>query len=292
MTARSRARTKWRSAVLLIGFCVGFPVLSAAQEGVPDDVLLGDTPHAEDPEKFFRITAGTGFDFSTGDFDTGTDSEAWYLPTSIKVEWDMLFAKLTIPYVFVDGDVVVIDGVPQGASAFTGKRNGIGDVVLAAGGGYYPIEGILPAAELTGKVKFATANEDKGLGTGEVDYSIQFDTWKQFGPVTPFATAGYTFYGDPPDVNLKNRAYVSGGAVLSLGKIGGPAFDRFSVGLVYDWAQSSIGGRRDIQALSPFATIKLGRHFAVDPYAAIGLTSTAPDWGVGMQIRAFWEPFE
>ena len=292
MVARRMARILWGAAFLLLGYHGVFPAPAAAQEGVPEDVLLGDTPHSADPAKFFRITAATGFDFTTGDFGTDADSDAWYLPTSVKVEWDMLFAKLTVPYVFVDGDVVVIDGVPQGASAFTGKRNGIGDVVLAAGAGYYPVEGMLPAAELTGKVKFATANEDKGLGTGEVDYSIQFDTWKPFGPVTPFATVGYTFYGDPPDVNLKNRAYVSGGAVLSLGKIGGPVFDRYSVGLVYDWAQSSIGGRGDIQGLSPFATIKLGRHFALDPYATIGLTSRAPDWGIGMQIRAFWEPLE
>lgn len=291
MIATHRPRS-WRIPLAaLFVFVLTFPVSAAAQEGVPEDVLLGDTPDATEREKFFRITASTGFDFSTGDFDTDTDSNAWYLPTSVKVEWDMLFAKLTVPYVFVDGDVALIDGTPQGAPGFTGKRDGIGDIVLAAGGGYYPVNGSLPAVELTGKVKFGTANEDEGLGTGEVDYSIQFDIWKQFGAVTPFATAGYTFYGDPPDFDLKNRAYVSGGAVLSLGKIAGASFDRFSLGAVYDWAQSSIGGRGDIHELSPFATIKLGRHFALDPYAVVGLSKTAPDWGVGMQIRAFWEPF-
>ena len=39
----------------------------------------------------------------------------------------------------------------------------------------------------------------------------------------------------------------------------------------------------------PFAMIKLGDHFAIDPYAVIGFSNSSPDWGVGMQLRVFCE---
>ena len=239
-------------------------------------------PEPKEPERFLRVTASTGFDFSTGDFGTDTDTDVWYVPTYLKVEWDPIFLKVTVPFVFIDGDAVLIDGQPEGIPLSVGSRGGIGDVVIAAGYGYFPNGGVLPAIELSGRIKIGTADEDQGLGTGEEDYTIQLDLWKNIGRITPFAAAGYKFIGEPPGVNLNDKVFASVGLSLSLGR-------RFSVGLAYDWAQSAVPGSPDIHGISPFASIKLSDHFAFDPYAVIGFSNSSPDWGLGAQFRAFWQ---
>ena len=204
------------------------------------------------------------------------------MPTSLKVEWDPIFLKVTVPFVFVDGDAVLIDGQPVGIPLFVGSRDGIGDVVIAAGYGYFPDGGIIPAVELSGRIKIGTADEEQGLGTGEEDYTIQLDLSKNVGRVTPFAAVGYRFIGDPPEVKFNNKIFASAGLSLSLGR-------RFSMGLAYDWAQSAVPGSPDIQEIAPFGSIKLTEHLAFDPYAVIGLSNSSPDWGLGTQLRVFWQ---
>jgi len=271
---------EWSAAMsaLLLGLLGTAPPVQADEVARVDDSREA-APEPQPPARFFRVTASTGFDFSTGDFGTDTDSEAWYMPTAFKIEWDPIFLKVTGPYVVLDGDVVIIDGQPQGDPAFTGRRDGIGDVVIAVGAGYYPLRGILPAVELSGKVK---------LGTGEEDYTLQLDVIKQFGPVTPFATVGYRFVGDLPDLDLDDKFFASAGAMLSFASSIN-SLDGMSVGVVYDWAQSAVPGQPDIQEIVPFAMTKLGDRFAIDRYTVIGFSNSSPDWGVGMQLRVFWE---
>ncbi|MFC1853548.1 transporter, partial [candidate division CSSED10-310 bacterium] len=45
--------------------------------------------------------------------------------------------------------------------------------------------------------KIATADEDKGLGTGETDYGVRFMLSKPLAPMTIHANVGYTVVGEP-----------------------------------------------------------------------------------------------
>ena len=253
---------EWRSqraaAVLTALMCL---CGSAAAESphVPDVTKPPAASEANGSSRYFRVTFATGLDFSTGDFGTDTDADTWYVPTSLKLEWDPFFLKVTVPYVIVDGDVV-----------------------LSGGYVYFPTSPFLPVVELSGKVKFATADEDKGLGTGEENYSLQLDVSKQFGWFTPFGAVGYKFIGDPPGVDLNDKIFASAGFSARLS-------DRVSAGVVYDWAESAVAGRSDIHEISPFGSIRFGNHFSIDPYALVGLTSASPDWGVGVLFRTFWD---
>ncbi len=271
-------------AVLLVLLGVCGSGVSAADEPVPESVITEpyEADEATDSWRFFRLTMSTGIDFSSGDFDTDTNTDVWYAPTSLKLEWDPFFIKVMLPYVVVDGDAVLIDGQPEGGPGFGGTRDGIGDIVLSGGYVYLPSSAYLPVVEFTGKVKFATADEDKGLGTGEEDYTLQLDVSKRFGRLTPFAGIGYKFLGDPPDFNFNDKLFASGGFSARLG-------DRVRVGVVYDWAESAVAGRSDIQEISPFASFRLGENFSIDPYALVGLSNSAPDWGAGIQFRVFWD---
>ncbi len=56
-----------------------------------------------------------------------------------------------------------------------------------------------------GEIKFATADEDKGLGTGETDYGIFASASKTLIPeLIGVASIGYTFVKDPSYINLEN----------------------------------------------------------------------------------------
>jgi hypothetical protein len=247
-----------------------------------DDDYYEDAPEDYFGAKSFRITASTGVDYSTGDFGGPTDTDILYVPFGLKFEWDPIVLKLTVPYVRIDGDVTLVGGQPEPVPGLTGVRDGLGDIVLAATYVYYPGVDFLPLTELTGKVKFGTADEDKGLGTGETDYSIQLDLSKRFGRVTPFGAAGYRFIGEPSDVSLQNKVFAYGGVTVRV-------MDSMNLGLVYDWSQSSVKGRSDFHELSPFATFRFGRHFAIDPYFVVGLSESAPDWGTGIQLRFIYD---
>jgi hypothetical protein len=281
MTMKASEKRLGQAAAALGAMAALLVTAAAAAAAAPDDTDVSAAAQDEGGSRYWRVTASTGLDFSSGDFGTDTQTDVWYIPSSFKFEWDPIFVKVTVPYVVVDGDVVIVGDQPEGVPGLTGVRDGIGDVVLSAGFVYYPSSSFLPAIELTGKVKFATADEDKGLGTGEEDYTAQVELSKTFGWFTPFAGVGYKFIGDPPDFDFDNKLFASGGFSIDLG-------ERVDVGVAYDWAQSAVKGNPDIHEISPFASIKLGRHFAMDPYALVGLSNASPDWGVGAQFRVFW----
>ena len=230
----------------------------------------------------FRLTASTGVDFSTGDFGGSTDTNVLYLPFALKFDFDYVLLKLTVPYLRIAGDVVSVGGQAEFVSGVEGERDGLGDIVLAAAYVYYPKWKYVPLVEVGGKIKFGTASEDKGLGTGKIDYTLQLDLSKTFGRFTPFAAGGYKFVGSPKGFDLDNKAFVYGG-------ISAKVFDFLNVGIVYDWSQSAVPENGDFNEISPFATIKVSRWFAFDPYVVIGLSKWSPDWGIGVQLRFIYD---
>ena len=51
----------------------------------------------------------------------------------------------------------------------------------------------------------------------------------------------------------------------------------------------AVEGRSDIQEISPFASFRFGKRFSINPYGLVGLSSSSPDWGMGVQFRVFWD---
>ena len=61
-----------------------------------------------------------------------------------------------------------------------------------------------PAFTLKGVVKTSSGDEEKGLGSGDVDYSLFTVTSKTIGKSTLHAMLGYTFVGNNGDDDIKN----------------------------------------------------------------------------------------
>lgn len=236
-----------------------------------------------------RLTASTGIDFSSGDYGGPVRSDILSVPFGLKLEVDPFILRVSVPYLLIDGPVAFVGDSPEPTDPTSdfvrsvSNRGSIGDVVVAASYVFLPTSSALPVVELTGKVKFGTASTRKSLGTGETDYTLELDVSKSFGALTPFAGFGYKFVGDIQGLEpFRDKWFASGGASFRVASW-------LNVGTAYDWRQSSVRGRRDSHELVPFGTIKLGRHVRLDPYAVVGLSQNAPDWGAGLQLRFILE---
>ena len=242
-----------------------------ALERVPDD-------------SFSRLTVSTGAEYSSGDFGDDQDTDILYVPLSLKYETDHWFARITVPYIRIEGpgDVVggtqgtVITGEPQGGRE-TDRESGIGDIVTSLTYVVNPRSEGVPIVELTGKVKVPTADEDENLGTGETDYTAQVDLIQSFGRFTPFATLGYRFLGDSSEFDLDDTAFGSVGFSYR-------ATDRTQLGVAFDFRQASTSGTDDPQEAVLFGSVKLSKRLKLSPYVVLGLSDGSPDYASGFSV--------
>lgn len=164
----------------------------------------------------------------------------------------------------------------------TGPRateEGLGDII--AGVTYRDLLGTESsrnlAVDLTGKIKFGTAVEDKGLGAGENDYTIQTNVYKFIDRWTPFAMRGYRYRGDPPDANLNDGWIADAGARYRLS-------DQMGLSGDYYYRGSSVSGADDLQELSVTLDYRLSPDHKILGYLIKGLSDGSPDWGVGIML--------
>jgi len=93
---------------------------------------------------------------------------------------------VTIPYKFLDG-------------TSTGKVNGISDIVIDAKYRLWDEKKILPSFALYFDFKTDSGNDDKNLGTGKKNYSVNSIVTKTLGSNLLDLNLGYTFVGGDTD---------------------------------------------------------------------------------------------
>lgn len=220
-----------------------------------------------------QLTATIGAEYTEGKYGTPDRTEQWTYPLMFRYETGPLTLRLNVPYVEVRGTVRRDTGGSVSATPRT--ERGLGDVT---GSAFYNLVDSRRAAvgmDLGLKIKFATADKSKTLlTTGETDYSLQADFYKNYGNTTPFATLGWTRKGDPTGINFRNPFYGSVGASFKLS-------DRASAGLAYDYREKLLSGSKPISEASLFATYKLTGNWKAQVYGLAGLSDGSPDWGLG-----------
>lgn len=239
-----------------------------------------------------RITAG--LDFRSGDYGEAERTDFLYAPLTLTYELaalpltpaphDTIELSLTLPGLAIrgPGDVVGSSDAPLLVGGGTpGRRTerGLGDLVLRGSYLWFPSSGSgLPGVELTGKVKLPTADERRGLGTGEIDTTAQVDLYRSFGRWTPFVSLGRRFMGDAPDLRLDDAWLASTGVMARV-------TTRLRAGLIYDWIEAVSPGARDGHELFPYVVFRWRPRILVIPYGVIGLSEGSPDYGLGLQLR-------
>jgi hypothetical protein len=241
-------------------------------------VLLSADGAAQDTGANLRFS--TGLEYATGKYGGTDDIEELYVPFTFRAGFDRIGLRLTVPYLRVtapEDTIITEPGTePLPGSGATVTESGLGDVVGALT--FYDLYVSDKAnfvIDATGKIKFGTADETKGLGTGENDYTVQLDAFRFFDRLTLQGSAGYRLRGDPPGIDLDDVFLASvGGAYL--------ATDNTMLGMYFDYRQSAISGIDDIQELSGFASFRLGRAWRMELYAFTGLTDSSTDFGGGI----------
>jgi len=233
-----------------------------------------------------ELSLSTGVDYTQGHYGDDERTEILYVPVTFAYLFDELALtpypndlfelKVTLPWVSVEGPTVP-DGqgqVSDGGPNANDQRHGLGDIVVGASYLLFPpADSRLPALELSGRVKTPSADEGKGLGTGEPSYTVQVDLYRRFGAITPLVTAGYRISDASREV-----AFTSVGASVRVA-------EELSGGLLYDWSQGAVSDQGHVHELFPYLTIRTGEHVRVTPYSVIGLSPDAADWGVGLQLK-------
>ena len=227
-------------------------------------------------------TFSVGAEYSKGDFGSPQPTDTYYVPFAVKHETGPWILKLTVPYLEITGPGNVIgagsDRVVIGdGNAPRRTASGLGDVVGAVFYNALDDRKSAVGVDVGVKVKFGTANSDKGLGTGENDYAVQADLYKTMGSFTPFGTIGYRWYGDPPGVNFRNVPYASLGGAYRLSQ-------DTSLGAVYDFRDSVFAGGPKVSELTGYVSQKLSKEVKLQLYALAGFSDASPDYAIGLNL--------
>ena len=240
---------------------------------------LGYSPssHSETSGSF---TFTTGFDYSSGDYGDEVETDIAAVPFVAKYELDRWTFKATVPYIHIKGPGDVIPSIGQVSQTPRRERtteSGWGDTVVSASYSFYPSIAQGLVIDVTGKVKFDTADEDKGLGTGENDYATQVDIYKVFGKFTAIAGIGYRVYGNPSGITLDNVFYGSIGGAYKLNPT-------TSIGAIYDYRPKITEAGSEISEVLGFVSHKLSDQWKMQGYLVNGFSDGSPDYGGGAML--------
>jgi hypothetical protein len=258
----------WKRKKMAAGkACFGiFALLCAAL--LSEDALAGS--------REWKISASANYE--TGKYGTDSRSETWYLPVTLKryfLEGDV---SLTIPYVQTSGSgVTTIDGnvfqISGGGPPVT--NSGIGDIVLR--GSYYLLsegKGVPFDLSLTGKLKVPTADDSKGLGTGEFDIGAGLEFAKTLPDgFTGYLDIYYTAIGDPPGFELEDRVSFDIGFSRALGPM-------WTVSAFYEESTPLLKSNPHLRDFLVSFDFKANSRTRVFFGATLGLTNASPDYGL------------
>ena len=238
--------------------------------------LAASAAWAADGDNF---SLATGFDYTTGTYGTTSSTSILSIPVVGMYSTESWVFKLTVPYVRISGAGGVL---PDGrrVKATTTKnttQSGLGDVIAAASYNLYTGSESGFRVDLTGKVKFGTA--DTALGTGQNDYAAQVDVCQRFDGFTAMGALGYEVLGSPAGVSMNNVAYgILGGYYQVTDRTGGGAEMKLSQ------KPSAIDAEQ--RELTVYVTHGTDEGLKIRGYVLKGFADGSPDSGFGVLVSS------
>jgi hypothetical protein len=265
-------------------------------------LLIGaPAAHAATTPDSDQFSLSAGADYSSGKYGTDTTTDIWSVPVTAAYQSDRWTFKLTVPYINISGAGNVIPGVgkvkngnPHGrgnghgngngnggttpSTTTSGSASGLGDITASAGYELFGSADRTFGLDLTGKVKFGTADENKGLGTGKNDYGLSLDTYKVSGAWTAFGGVGWMKYGSSQYIKLKNGFNANIGADYKLSTSD-------SIGAYYYYRERIADGGAPQSELTGYWNHKFNDNLRVQAYVLGGFANGSPDYGVGASLK-------
>jgi hypothetical protein len=279
-------------------------VLALIGEGSTGWAVAAEAEGPPPPPPQWRVSATVNY--SSGSYGTDSKTNIVYAPMTIRRLFRDGDVSLTIPFISITGTgaVRLVGGVPTRTGSGTGTTaalagagggrgkgpgdspltsattdSGLGDIILR--GRYYLIEEstILPLVALIGKIKFPTADADRGLGTGEFDEGVGVELTKSLSDRwLAYLDGGYTFIGDAPGTDFRNQWWYDVG-------IGYNVTDNLHMSVFYEEYRAlvnTVNNARDLLALANYIVNDMVR---VTGSALVGLSNGAPNYGFGVGVR-------
>lgn len=240
----------------------------------PAALLLGNIAFAG------NYTFSTGAEYTNGDYGSSINTSTLQIPFSLGYIDKQYAWSVSVPYVQISGTEDVIFSGTTRSQKFTNSKtstvkqtdSGLGDITLS---GTYQLKNetkLSPWLAITGKIKLATADENKRLGTGEVDYAAQIEVAKK----ALHGYFGYKIIGDTSTVSYNDVSYGAVGITI-------PVNDWTSVTQYYA-EQAAVSGVDNIQELNISFSKSLSDRKKLAVYLIKGLTNSSPDWGAGVRL--------
>jgi len=236
--------------------------------------------------KDWKFSSSVNYD--TGKYGTPNRVSSIYVPFTLKRYWYEGNLAVTLPFLrqSAQGEITHVGGKPVRISRGRGRASsssetGLGDILVR---GAYILKREGPRSfdlAAAGRLKLPTANETKGLGTGEMDEGMGLEFGKELSPgVTLLADGYYTIIGDPPGLDLNNEILLDIGVYKSLGK-------NMSLTVYYETRSAIIDGNEDPRELSGTLEFKSVDGWRYDLGLLLGLSDGSPDVGLsaGLSLR-------
>lgn len=249
---------------------------------VPDDhwpAVPPPAPRRSSPENSWGFYLEAGLYFQSGDYGTEDKTRMFYAPFILGGWYDRFFASLTVPFEAMDFEDTVVSAKKTDSNV----ESGMGDIWLSGGLRLLEESGIRPYATLQGDVKIPTADEDRGLGTGEYDFGGRIQAgWSLGSGFRGYVEAGYGSFGEPSYTTSSYKGSWMGGVGAGWEAGGGHEI----------WV--SLRGHTEIEedrdgALMAYAQYA-GPLFSGDRIlitAGLGLADGSPDYLVGVSYRIY-----
>jgi hypothetical protein len=216
--------------------------------------------------------------YESGTFGTGTRTDIVYIPFTLKRLFDQGDLGLTLPFVTLrtTGVTTLVGGTLQqirkGPKAPV-TNSGVGDMILK--GRYYAVDehGLLPTIVLVAMIKFPTADESQGLGTGKFDEGVGVEVSRTFlKDFIAYFDISYTIIGSPAGTDLNNQTTYDIGL--------GYKFTPQLLGSVfYEERTALITSQPNPRSLLFNADYKVSQAFRFNALVEAGLSSGAPNYG-------------
>ncbi len=242
-------------------FTKGVLVVSAAVI-VFFGALGPDAARALDGRGYLELDAG----YKTGDFGTPTTSSLVSLSPTLGYVTSRYNVSVTAP-------LLSLTTKTRGSST---TETGLGDVVLRAGAVLLPETSGGSSISSAVAVKRPTADEAKGLGTGQTDYGVFAGLHQRLLGLKVSLTGGYVVTGDPAGTPYKD---------IPLAGIGvSRVFGMTNVFVSLEGRGTTVSGAKNPIEASLGAFHLINKDYSLTGSATFGLNDGGPAFGARLGV--------
>jgi hypothetical protein len=235
-----------------------------------------------------RVSFASGVDYSSGDYGETVDTEVVSVPLVGRVITENWSFRVSVPYLSITGPADVADtsegggdggdtGGGDGAIVRTGTERGIGDTTVSATRSFRRLGGSRAYLDVSGRVRFPTGDEEKGLGVGTTDYTLSGELGTSGEPGGVWVSAGRRFLGDRTGVDRQDGWQASLGGWLRAG-------EQTRVGASYWWRDASIDGNEEPSGVSAYVSYRMSDSLRLSVTGGAGLSDATADYTAGVRL--------